>query len=152
MNILWAIFAFAFGSFGAPSAVQDQAGHPPPGSLSSSLNTAIIQSQQDQVIVDADNPPAKVDPQPDAPVVKGIYVTAYSAGGARMKQLLELTDQTELNAMVIDIKDDLGYITYPSENKALNTMGETKSFIRDMDALMKRLEKHDDNPIERIVV
>ncbi|PQP80217.1 GTP-binding protein, partial [Paenibacillus sp. PCH8] len=122
MNMLWALLAMAFGSFGVAPIVADQ-GNPQFQSLTNSFNTAIIQSQKDQVVIDADNPPAKMDPQPDAPVVKGIYVTAYSAGGARMKELLELTDNTELNAMVIDIKDDLGYITYHTENKALQKMG-----------------------------
>lgn len=154
MNILWALFAMALGSFGGTSVAADL-GHSNNSqlpSLSSSLNTAIIQSQKEQVVIDANNPPPKVDPQPDAPIVKGIYVTAYSAGGARMAQLLELTDQTELNAMVIDVKDDLGYITYPTENTAVNKMGEAKSFIRDINALMKRLEKHKVYPIARIVV
>ncbi|MCM3131704.1 putative glycoside hydrolase [Paenibacillus polysaccharolyticus] len=154
MNILWTLFAMALGSFGGTSVAPDLglSNNSQLPLLSSSFNTAIIQSQKEQVVIDADNPPAKVDPQPDAPVVKGIYVTAYSAGGARMAQLLELTDQTELNAMVIDIKDDLGYITYPTKNKAVNKMGEAKSFIRDIDALMKRLEKHQVYPIARIVV
>ncbi|WP_434751849.1 putative glycoside hydrolase [Paenibacillus amylolyticus] len=152
MNILWALFALAFGSFGGSSPAQDHGNHMSVPSLNSSLNSAIIQSQKDQVVIDANSPPAKVDPQPDAPIVKGIYVTAYSAGGARMAQLLELTDQTELNAMVIDVKDDLGYITYPTKNKTVNKMGEAKSFIRDIDALMKRLEKHKVYPIARIVV
>lgn len=69
-----------------------------------------------------------------------------------MKELLELTDSTELNAMVIDIKDDLGYITYPTENKALQKMGKSQPFIRDIDALMKRLQKHEVYPIARVVV
>ncbi|WP_458126236.1 putative glycoside hydrolase [Paenibacillus sp. Z3-2] len=151
MNMFWALLAMAFGSFGGTPAVADQ-GNPQFQSLTNSFNTAIIQSQKEQVVIDADNPPAKIDPQPDAPVVKGIYVTAYSAGGARMKELLDLTDNTELNAMVIDIKDDLGYITYPTENKALQKMGKSQPFIRDIDALMKRLQKHDVYPIARVVV
>lgn len=151
MNMFWALLAMAFGGFGVAPAVADQ-GNPQFQSLTNSFNTAIIQSQKDQVVIDADNPPAKTDPQPDAPVVKGIYVTAYSAGGARMKELLELTDSTELNAMVIDIKDDLGYITYPTENKALQKMGKSQPFIRDIDALMKRLQKHEVYPIARVVV
>ncbi|KQY82952.1 GTP-binding protein [Paenibacillus sp. Root52] len=151
MNMFWALLAMAWGSFSGSSVTSDQGVQALP-SITSNFNTAIIQSQQDQVVIDADNPPAKIDPQPDAPIVKGIYVTAYSAGGARMKELLELVDNSELNSMVIDIKDDLGYITYPTENKTLLEMGTSQPFIRDIDALMKRLQKHDVYPIARVVV
>ncbi|MDQ0169742.1 putative glycoside hydrolase [Paenibacillus tundrae] len=151
MNMFWALLAMAWGSFSGSSVTSDQGVQAFP-SITNNFNTAIIQSQQDQVVIDADNPPAKIDPQPDAPIVKGIYVTAYSAGGARMKELLELIDNSELNSMVIDIKDDLGYITYPTENKTLLEMGTSQPFIRDIDALMKRLQKHDVYPIARVVV
>ncbi|MBW4083186.1 putative glycoside hydrolase [Paenibacillus sp. S150] len=92
------------------------------------------------------------DPQPDAPKVKGIYVTAYSAGGARMETLLDLLDKTELNSMVIDIKDDAGYITYKTDNAELQQMGHPQPFIGDINKLMTRLKEHEVYPIARIVV
>ncbi|CAM3796367.1 putative glycoside hydrolase [Cohnella lubricantis] len=94
----------------------------------------------------------KSDPQPDAPEVKGIYVTAYSAGGSRMSTLLDLVDKTELNAMVIDIKDDSGYITYKTDNPNLQKMGTPQPFIKDIDKLMSTLQEHEVYPIARIVV
>lgn len=95
----------------------------------------------------------KLDPQRDeAPVVRGIYVTAHSAAGARMESLLQLLDETELNAMVIDVKDDYGNITYPSENPKLQEMGTTTKIIRDISGLMHTLEEHDIYPIARVVV
>lgn len=95
---------------------------------------------------------ASQDPQPDAPVVKGIYATAHSAGGARLETLLQLIDGTDLNALVIDIKDDFGYITYPTETESLLQLGEAKRYIRDIAGLMEQLEAHDVYPIARIVV
>ncbi|MBB3108229.1 hypothetical protein FHS18_000257 [Paenibacillus phyllosphaerae] len=94
----------------------------------------------------------KQDPQPDAPPVKGVYVTAHSAGGSRMETLLQLLDDTDLNAMVIDVKDDYGYITYPTQNPELLKFGKPQKYIRDMDALMSKLEAHDVYPIARVVV
>ncbi|REE82730.1 hypothetical protein A8990_11795 [Paenibacillus taihuensis] len=94
----------------------------------------------------------KHDPQPNAPEVKGIYVTAHSAGGARMEKLLSLLDVTELNSMVIDLKDDAGYITYPTKNPELLKLGKTQRYIGDINKLMDRLGKHDVYPIGRIVV
>ncbi|WP_028610311.1 putative glycoside hydrolase [Paenibacillus harenae] len=94
----------------------------------------------------------KKDPQPDAPLIKGIYVTAHSAGGARMESLLKLVDDTELNSMVIDIKDDYGYITYPTTTPELLETGESKKYIRDIGGLITTLKQHAIYPIARIVV
>ena len=45
--------------------------------------------------------------------VKGIYVTGPVAGSSKkMKELVKLVETTKLNAMVIDIKNDGGEITY----------------------------------------
>ncbi|SFE98119.1 hypothetical protein SAMN05216378_4592 [Paenibacillus catalpae] len=94
----------------------------------------------------------KTDPQPDAPAVKGVFVTAHSAGGARLNTLLKLMDDTELNSMVIDIKDDNGYITYPTQSPELLKLGTAKKYISDVHALMSKLEAHKVYPIARIVV
>lgn len=98
-------------------------------------------------------PTGKADPQKDsAPVVKGVYATAHSAGGARLETLLKLLDETELNSLVIDIKDDFGYITYDTGNPELAALGTTKKLIPDMSQLMKKLKDHEVYPIARIVV
>ncbi|MCK9857136.1 putative glycoside hydrolase [Paenibacillus sp. ATY16] len=94
----------------------------------------------------------KADPQPEAPTVKGVYVTAYSAGGSRLNSLLKLMDDTELNSMVIDIKDDNGYITYPTQTPELLKLGTTRKFIPNIQTLMSKLEAHKVYPIARIVV
>ncbi|MCM3627180.1 putative glycoside hydrolase [Paenibacillus glycanilyticus] len=94
----------------------------------------------------------KKDPQPDAPAVKGVYVTAHSAGGSRLNSLLKLMDDTELNSMVIDIKDDNGYITYPTKTPELLKLGTTQKYISNIQALMGKLETHNVYPIARIVV
>jgi len=92
------------------------------------------------------------DPQPDAPVIKGIYVTAYSAGGEKMASLLDLLDRTDLNSMVIDVKDDLGNITYKTTNPKLQELGSPQPYIKDISKLMATLEEHKIYPIARVVV
>ena len=52
-------------------------------------------------------------PAPAEPV-RGIYVNAWAFGTRKFYQLVSLADSTELNAFVIDIKDDTGYLTYRS--------------------------------------
>ncbi|WJH34540.1 putative glycoside hydrolase [Paenibacillus sp. CC-CFT747] len=97
-------------------------------------------------------PVNKQDPQKDAPVIKGIYSTAHSAGGARFSSLVKLLDDTELNSMVIDIKDDNGYITYLTGNPELAATGAEQKYIADLPKVMATLKEHDIYPIARIVV
>ena len=153
MNIIWALMLLLMGN--TPGQQADN-----PGSLStlqSSIHSVVAAAQGKGTettlgTVDPSKPTVKVDPQTDAPIVKGIYVTAYSAGGSRMTELLDLIDSTELNAMVIDLKDDAGYITYKTENPILQELGKPQPFIGDIQKLMERLEKHKVYPIARIVV
>lgn len=86
---------------------------------------------------------------PDA--IRGIYVSAHSAGGDRFPRLVQLIDETDLNAMVIDVKDDFGYLTYiPPESS--NYSGISKDYIKDPKAMLKKLEEKQIYPIARVVV
>ncbi len=87
---------------------------------------------------------------PDA--VRGIFVTGHSAGGQRFNTLIDLLDNTDLNSMVIDIKDDFGYLTYVPENEESPFLDISQRYIKDTEAMMKRLEEHEIYPIARIVV
>lgn len=88
---------------------------------------------------------------PDA--VRGVYVTGHSAGGARFNQLVELMDNTELNAMVIDIKDDFGYLTYkPKEDSPLLKYDIGKPYIKDLRGILEIMEEKEIYPIARVVV
>jgi hypothetical protein len=118
---------------------------------------AIVQQAPPPVAIGANpddrlRPINKSDPQKDAPKVKGVYVTAHSAAGARMSTLMKLMDDTELNSMVIDIKDDWGYITYRTGNAELEALETTQKIISDMPQLISTLQEHQVYPIARIVV
>ncbi|AIQ40726.1 putative glycoside hydrolase [Paenibacillus sp. FSL R7-0312] len=168
MNITWALLMMALGGVGVPNNGHDadvaaalQSAMNPPIVAEHTTNpetTAITPGGAGSTPAPEPSPSAtpeagiNTDPQPDAPKVKGIYVTAYSAGGERMETLLALLDKTELNSMVIDIKDDAGYITYKTDNTELQQMGHPQPFIGDINKLMTRLKEHDVYPIARIVV
>src|SRR5699024_2145401 len=86
---------------------------------------------------------------PDA--VRGIYLTGHSAGGSRFETLIDLIETTDLNSMVIDVKDDLGDITFPMEDDSkFADIG--KNYISDPEEMMKTLEEKEIYPIARIVV
>lgn len=83
--------------------------------------------------------------------VKGIYVTGPVAGSKKMNQLMELVDSTELNAMVIDIKNDSGEITYKMDYDVAQAIGATKNYIPDIQSLISQLKEKNIYLIARIV-
>ena len=87
----------------------------------------------------------------DRPKVKGIYVTGPMAGNNAFENLLTLVDDTELNAMVIDVKNDAGEITYRMSQETAQEMGACINYIRDMENFMKKLKEHGVYTIARIV-
>nr|WP_083389147.1 putative glycoside hydrolase [Planococcus maritimus] len=88
---------------------------------------------------------------PDA--VRGIFVTGNSAGGERFASLVDLVGNTDLNAMVIDVKEDMGHLTYmPEEDSPLAEKGIGTSLIKDPHAVLKQMEEEQIYPIARVVV
>lgn len=89
-----------------------------------------------------------------APVVKGLYVNRFAAQSSRrMRQLIAMADSTEVNALVIDLKDEFG-LNYVSRHADVNrNAGDPdKGKVRDVRALMDTLRAHKILPIARIVV
>ncbi|KON89423.1 GTP-binding protein [Sporosarcina globispora] len=86
---------------------------------------------------------------PDA--VRGIYVTGHSAGGEKFNNLVKMMDDTDLNAMVIDVKDDWGNLTYiPEASSPYHEIG--KPYIKDPKKILKTMEEKQIYPIARVVV
>lgn len=86
----------------------------------------------------------------DRPEVRGIYVTGPMAGSSSFEQLLSLVDETELNTMVIDVKNDQGEITFQMELEEAQEAGACVRYIQDMPAFMKTLKEHGIYTIARI--
>ncbi|MEW9702378.1 putative glycoside hydrolase [Paenibacillus sp. SI8] len=85
--------------------------------------------------------------------VKGIYVSAWSAVGSKFEQLLDLVDQTDLNAMVIDVKNDSGQVTYSSAIPMVNEIGANSHvIISDLKAKLIKLKEKGIYTIARVVV
>ncbi|HOU67214.1 MAG TPA: putative glycoside hydrolase [Paludibacteraceae bacterium] len=85
------------------------------------------------------------------PPVKGIYVSGPIAGHHRFKDLLRMVDNTELNAMVIDVKNDNGEVTYKMDCGLVNELGVSRRYIRDIHALLDTLHKKGIYVIGRVV-
>jgi hypothetical protein len=57
---------------------------------------------------------ARVDVAPRPAIVRGLYVNRWAAAGKTMWTLIDVAKRTEVNALVIDVKDDRGYVLYRS--------------------------------------
>lgn len=91
---------------------------------------------------DIDNQPQLKNP-PE--IVKALYVTGWSAGSyARMTSLISIIESRGLNAVVIDIKDYSGYVSYAMDVPGVKASGaEGEIRIARPNELIKRL--HDKN-------
>ncbi|MBQ8246754.1 MAG: putative glycoside hydrolase [Lachnospiraceae bacterium] len=85
------------------------------------------------------------------PAVKGIYVTGPVAGHERMEEIIQLVEETELNAVVIDVKNDDGYVTYAMSNETVEALGARVKYVKDMPGLIDRLHEKGIYVIARIV-
>jgi len=87
-------------------------------------------------------PPEKLKNPPE--IIKAIYVTGYSAGSKKYLDYLSgLFKNTEINAVVVDIKDSSGYVTYESGADEVKKYNIYKGAIKDIDALVRFF--HDQN-------
>ncbi|MCI2840661.1 putative glycoside hydrolase [Staphylococcus hominis] len=90
----------------------------------------------------------KVDYPKDG--VKGIYVTSNSTQGKKMDELVKFIKDSNLNTMVIDVKDDTGNITMKL-NTGNKQVDKNTLDIVDGKKLLKKLHDNNIYPIARIV-
>lgn len=83
--------------------------------------------------------------------VKGIYITGWVAGlERRMEEFIQLTQETEINTFVIDVKDDSGIVSYLSSEPMVKEVKSNLRKIKDVKALLERLKKENIYVIGRI--
>ncbi len=91
--------------------------------------------------------------KPEKIEVKGIYLTAYTAANESSRnRLIDLIEATELNAVVVDIKDYTGYLLYDSEIELVNELGTDKNRLGDVPAMIEAFHEHDIYVIARQTV
>src|SRR5205823_11460449 len=83
----------------------------PEGTNPASRESVVVKT--DTVVPDSiRRPPTPLVRTPDP--ARGLYVTRWAAIGDRMWLLIEVAKRTEVNALVIDVKDDRGLLLYHS--------------------------------------
>jgi hypothetical protein len=94
-------------------------------------------------------------PAPDT--LRGLYVNRWAALGRKLNTLIGVAKRTEVNALVIDVKDDRGFVLYRSSVPLAREIGAdtadghwmSRSKLR---AILDTMVAHNIYPIARIVV
>ena len=92
-------------------------------------------------------------PRPE--VVRGLYVNRWAVLGQRMWELIDLARRTEVNALVLDVKDDRGYVLYQSRVPLARQIGSDTMMpvsAGRMRAILDTMRANGIHPIARIVV
>lgn len=88
-------------------------------------------------------------------VVRGLYVNRWAAISRKMWDLIDIAKRTEVNALVIDVKDDRGYVLYHSSVALARKIGADTTnpmSLSRMHAVLDTMRAHGILPIARIVV
>lgn len=98
-------------------------------------------------------PAAKLMPTPNP--VRGLYVNRWASLGRKQWELIDVAKRTEVNALVLDVKDDRGLMLYRSTVPLAREIGaDTLQPIayKRMRAILDTMRAHNVYPIARIVV
>lgn len=97
----------------------------------------------------------RVERVPTPGVIRGLYVNRWAAVGRRINELIRVAKTTEVNALVIDVKDDRGLVLYRSRVPLAREIGADTTnpmSLARVRALLDTMRAHDIYPIARIVV
>ena len=83
--------------------------------------------------------------------VRGLYVFRFGANTRRLKHLIGIADSTEVNALIIDVKDEFG-LNYDSSDPMVKKNAGTQVKAHNLGALVDTIRAHGILPVARIVV
>lgn len=85
---------------------------------------------------------------------KGLYVSHFGVSSRKiMDSAMQLAKEKRINALVIDVKNDLGYLSFKTElPEAIEVGAHRMRTIRDIRSLLTYLHYHDVYTIARIAV
>ena len=95
---------------------------------------------------------SRIKPVPQPENVWAVYSTGWAAGHPRLfRDLMRFIDETCINSLVVDVKDDSGAVSYYSEVPLVQTIGAWRPKM-DPRRILQVLKDHGVYPIARIVV
>lgn len=85
--------------------------------------------------------------------VKAVYISSWVAGSPKIRDtIIDMVDKTELNAIVIDVKDSTGRVSFNVENPVIKKAGSIEKRISNVRALTDMLHKKNIYIIGRVSV
>ena len=91
-------------------------------------------------------------PLPDTGIVRALYVNRWASQNAkRVRDLIAIADSTEINALVIDMKDEFG-INFASKDTMVTRNAGKAGKVKNLAALLDTLRAHQILAIARVVV
>lgn len=85
--------------------------------------------------------------------VRALYMSSWVAGTPTMRDhVIKLIDETEANAVVIDIKDYSGRVSYSVDDPMLKAIGSEEHRIKDIKELIRLLHEKNIYVIGRVAV
>ncbi len=86
--------------------------------------------------------------------VKGLYMTSWVASSQSLRNnIVKIIDTTEINTLVIDIKDYSGKIIYPiKDNPTLKSFGSEEVRVKDLQEFIESLHKKGIYVVGRVAV
>ncbi|MCD6177781.1 putative glycoside hydrolase [bacterium] len=85
--------------------------------------------------------------------IKAVYLTSWTAGrNDYIDYVISLAKDTEINAVVIDVKDYSGYVAYDTDIPEVKKYNAKKVRIKNLPSLIEELHKNGIYTIARIVV
>ena len=87
----------------------------------------------------------------EAKKIKGIYLPAYIVGKEeRFNPIFENVKKSCINAIVVDVKDEIGRITFNMDSDYVKSKKTVEAQIKDIDALVKLCKENDIYLIARV--
>lgn len=86
-------------------------------------------------------------------IVKAVYMSSWVAGSAKYRdRIIALADNTEINSIVIDVKDSTGRISFPVSDESITKLGAVENRVKSGTDLTSLLHSKGIYVIGRIAV
>jgi hypothetical protein len=88
----------------------------------------------------------------ETPIIRALYVNRFAAQNPKkMRKLIAFVDTTELNGLVIDMKDEFGLNYRSADSSIRRNQGSGRGMVANVKALLDTLHAHNIFAIARIV-
>ncbi|MDP3771707.1 MAG: putative glycoside hydrolase [bacterium] len=114
--------------------------------IAAMLVTTSVHAAQDVPAAAPGGPPISIEP------IRAVYLTSGVAASARFEHFLDLLGTTQVNAIVIDLKDANGRIAFRPITEPIQRIAPERVMLRDLQKRVERIHERGGLAIARIAV